>query len=93
MESPLDRVKKPIEPCWGEEDTSNCISVVDLIREFRAKTVEEGEELIEYAKKLGVRNMEEAKWIAYKYIYYQIEYDEAKRMIEELARKDSQQGD
>ncbi|MCE4628540.1 MAG: hypothetical protein F7C34_05285 [Desulfurococcales archaeon] len=75
----------------GEEDTSNCISVVDLIRELRAKTVEEGEELIEYAKKLGVKNMEEAKRIALQYIYYQIEYDEAKRMIEELARSNRQQ--
>ena len=84
----LERVRKPLEFCDAEDESEDCISIVDFLVEFRMSQFDEAEELVEYARRLGVRDMEAAEEIALAYAAYEIEWEEAKRRIEELARRE-----
>ena len=64
------------------------VRVDRLVREFRDEQGRLGDELEEYAKKLGIKDMDAVDEIIFDFLVYEIEYEEAKKKIEELARRE-----
>lgn len=64
------------------------VRVDRLVREFRDEQGRLGDELEEYAKKLGIKDMDAVDEIITDFLAYEIEYEEAKKKIEELARRE-----
>ncbi|MCE4628248.1 MAG: hypothetical protein F7C34_03765 [Desulfurococcales archaeon] len=63
------------------------VRVDRLVREFRDEQGRLGDELEEYARRLGIKDMDAVDEIITDFLAYEIEYEEAKKKIEELARR------
>ena len=64
------------------------VRVDRLVREFRDEQGRLGDELEEYARRLGIKDMDAVDEIIFDFLAYEIEYEEAKKKIEELARRE-----